>query len=59
MDTCLREKLQSYLFKEIDTRFKQIEENVVKRMEGMINLRVSKVEEPRANGSHTDRETEV
>ena len=45
----------------MDTRFKQIEENVVKRMEEMINLRVSKVEKPRANGSHmyTDRETEV
>ena len=59
MDTCLQEKLQNYLFKEMDTRFKQIEENVVKRMEGIINLRVSKVEEPRANGSHTDRETDV
>ena len=59
MDTCLREKLQTYLFEEMDTRFKRIEDNVVKRMEEMINLRESKIEEPRVSGGHTDRETEV
>ena len=59
MDICLREKLQTYLFEEMDTRFKRIEDNVVKRMEEMISLRVSKIDEPRASGSHTDRETEV
>ena len=59
MDTCFREKLQNYLFEEMDTHFKQIEDNVVKRMEEMISLRVSKIEEPRASGGHTDGETEV
>ena len=48
-----------YLFEEMDTRFKRIEDNVVKRMEEMISLRVSNIEEPRSSGGHTDRETEV
>ena len=57
MDTFLREKLQNYLFKEMDTRFKRIEDNVIKRMEEMISLslRVSKIEETRA----CDREIKV
>ena len=45
MDTCLREKLQTYLFEEMDTHFKRIEDNVIKRMEEIISLK-SRSQEP-------------
>ena len=42
----------------MDTRFKRMED-IVRRLEEMISIRIPKVEEPRANDGNIDRETEV
>jgi uncharacterized tellurite resistance protein B-like protein len=60
MDISLRGKLQNYLLKEMDTHFKRMEDNVVRRIrEEMISLTMSKIVQPRASDGNTDRETEV
>lgn len=42
----------------MDTRFKRMED-IVRRLEDMISIRIPKVKEPRANDGNIDRETEV
>lgn len=60
MDIGLREKLQNYLFEEMDTHFKRMEDNVVRRIrEEAVSLSISKIGQPRASDGNTDRETEV
>ena len=56
---CLRQELQQYLIgiEEMNSHFKQILEDNVKKMEEMISLRMSQDEGTRVTNSHVDRET--